>query len=240
MRNPWPMFGVLAITALLCMSFSPSTVWRLVLFVLVVLAAWIILPMKYDDWIAGKINPYIQEYKEDHDAEKLKIGLDKWQRWAITKNSRSVMKINRFSLLMEQGRFEEARRVTEELKACAKTAVEKMNYHLVMTEYAEKIGDEQLAEEHRQLSDSLKANLGKKVESCGGPADAKESRKAFLLWLSFSFFLLAGGILCFAVRSDGAIKDLGAGAVVVSLFSLPVVLGWLIIWIVRAVKEKTR
>lgn len=239
MRNPWPMFCVLAVTGLLCMSFPLHTVWIIVLAVVVLFIASLIVPIKFDDLLAKKINPYILEYQENHDLAKLESGLKRWRPWAITKESKNAIQLNWFCALLEQEQWEESRKVLEQIKQKAKTTVDWMNYHLLMAEYAKKIGDEQLEKNEKELSDLLKTKIEHKMQNPKESATAKQCKKSFFLWLSFALFLIISGCVCVFLFQESILGDLGASAVLVSFFALPVALIWFIIWMIRKQKEKS-
>lgn len=239
MRNPWPMFCVLAVTAALCISCPVYAVWLILLAAVVLLLVWIVVPMKYDDWIAKKINPYLLEYQQIHNLDKLESGLKQWQPWAITKVSRNMMQVNWFCALLEQERWEESQKVLAQIKQHAKTTIDWVNYHLLMAEYAKKIGDKQLAESESQLSDQLKTKMLTKKSNPKEPATAQQSKQAFSLWLLFVMFLMIGGGVCATLFPESILGELGAGAVTMSLFALPVAVVWLVVWLVRRQKEKS-
>lgn len=116
MRNPWPMFCVLVVTGVLCVLFPQHTVWLLVLAAVALFLAWILLPIKFDDWFAQKINPCIQAYQREHNFEKLETELNRWRPWALTKTAKNALQVNLFCALLEQGRWEDARKTLEQIK----------------------------------------------------------------------------------------------------------------------------
>lgn len=238
MRNPWPMFCVLALTGLLYIVLPLHTLWIFLMLFVVLVLAWLIVPIQYDEWLAKQINPYFLEYQQKHDLKKLENGIKKWRPWAITKTSRNMMQVNWFCALLEQEHWEEAEDALEEIKACAKTTVEWMNYHLLYVQYAEKIGNQALADKERQLSLQLKAKIETKPSNRQEKATAKQCQQAFFCWISFVFFLLVGGGVCVYLSQKSIYGDLGASAVIVSFFALPVAVVWLVVWLIRKRKEK--
>lgn len=237
MRNPWPMFCVLAATAALCMTCPTYALWLIVLAVVVGLIGWIVVPMKYDEWLAKKLNPYLLNYQQDHNFEKLEAGLNRWQPWAITKVSRNALLVNRFCALLEQERLEDARAVLEQIHKQATTVADQLNDHLLTAEYEKKVGDAALADRELRLAEELREKMNAKHSRPSGPPTARQSKRAFLLWLSFAAFLLIGGSVCAMVLPESILGDLGAEAVLVSFLALPVALVWLIVWMVRRHKE---
>lgn len=239
MRNPWPMFFVLTVTGLVCIICPQHVVWMILSAMVVLFVLCIILPIKFDDWLAKKINPYILEYQQEHDLAKLESNLQKWHRWAITKTSRNMIQINWFCALLEQGQWKECRKVLEQIERQAKTTVDWMNYHLLMAEYAKKIGDEQLAKREIRLSEQFKTKLETKKNNPRETATARQSVHSFFLWLSFAGFLMIGGGVCVCLFPESVLGDLGAVAASLSLFALPVALVWLVVWIIRRRKEQS-
>ncbi len=144
MRNPWPMFCVLTITGVLCVSFPSNVVWLFVLTAVVLFLAWLLLPIKFDEWFAQKINPCIQEYQREHDFGKFENELKRWRPLALTKTAKNAIQMNHFYALLEEERWEDAGKTLKEINLQSKTSVEWMNYHLLMSEYAQRIGDKKL------------------------------------------------------------------------------------------------
>lgn len=219
------------------MSFPVQTVWFILFAVVALFIASLILSIKFDDWFAKRINPYILEYLSGHDIDKFARDLKKMRPWAVTKNARNAMQVNWFCALLENERFEESRKLLEQIEHQAKTRVDWMNYHLLMAEYAEKTGDTQLAEKERQVSASLKTMVEQKLQNPRERATAGQCKQAFFAWLSFAIFLLMAGILCFYLAQNEILKDLGASSVTLSLLALPSAVVWLILWMVRKHKE---
>lgn len=240
MRNPWPMFGVLALTGLLCIILPLHTLWIFLIVLVVLVIAWLMIPIKYDDWLAKQINPCVIEYQQKHDLKKLENGIKRWRPWAITKTSRNMMQVNWFCALLEQEKWEAAENVLEEIKACAKTTVDWMNYHLLQVQYAEKTGNQVLADQERQLVMQLKAKVESKKSNGQEKATAKQCKQAFFCWISFALFLLVGGGVCTYLLQGSIYQDLSVGAVIVSFFALPVAVVWLVVWLMRKGKEKTK
>lgn len=234
MRNPWPMFFVLAITGVLCVSFPSNVVWLVVLTAVVLFLAWILLPIKFDEWFAQKINPCIQEYQRDHDFVKLENELKRWRSLALTKAAKNTIQVNQFCALLEQERWENARKTLKEINLQSKTAVEWMNYHLLMSEYAQRVRDRELEKNERQLSEEFKSKIERELNNPKLTATAKQCRTAFLRWISFAAFLfICGGIWIYLLR-DSALNSVGSGAVVLSWFAFPVA----VVWLVRKNREK--
>ena len=239
MRNPWPMFCVLALTGLIYIALPVHTLWILLIILAVLVLAWLIVPIQYDEWLAKKINPCILEYQEQHDLKTLENGIKRWRPWAITKTSRNMLQVNWFCALLEQEQWEEAENALEEIKSCAKTTVDWMNYHLLKVQYAMKTGNQVLADEERQLSKQLKTKVETKKSNGQEKATAKQCMYAFLCWISFVLFLLIGGGVCTYLLQKSIYQNLSMAAVIVSFFALPVAVVWLAVWLVRKRKEKT-
>lgn len=238
MRNPWPMFCVLAVSAALCITCPTYALWLILLSAAVFLIIWIAVPIKWDEWLAKKLNPCLLEYQQSHDLAKLEAELNRWKPWAITRSSRNAIEANWFCALLQQNQQEKARSVLEQIRQHAKTTAEHRNYHMLMAAYAKNIADEALADSELRQADELKEKMtGKDVRpSCR--ATGQQCRRAFFLWLSFSAFLLIGGSVCAMVLADSLLADLGAEAVLVSFLAMPVALVWLGLWIIRRRRER--
>ncbi len=239
MRNPWPMFCVLAVTGLLCVSFPQYAVWLLVFAAVVLFLTWILLPIKFDDWFARKINPCIQEYQREHNFEKLESELNRWRPWALTKTAQNAIQVNLFCALLEQERWEDARNALEQIKRQAKTVVDWMNYHLLMAEYAQNAGEPELEKSERRLSEELKEKIETKLKNPNQPATAQQSRTAFLQWISFAIFLFIGGSVWIYLFRDSALESIGAGVFILSWLAFPIAMVWLMLWLVRQKKERS-
>lgn len=239
MRNPWPMFFVLALTGIICVMYPVHTVWLLVAAIVLLFIAWIIVPIKYDDWMAKKLNPYILEYQQGHNLAKLEAVLQKWRPWAITKESKNTILINWFCALLEHEQWEKALKISEEIRKQAKTSIGLMNYHLLMVKYAERTGNQELANQERQLHDKLKTEIQTKNSGTKEPATAQQGKRSFLLWLSFSLTMLICGVLSIMLAPESLLSDLGATAVIISIFAMPVSVVWMIVWLMRRKKEKS-
>ncbi len=174
-----------------------------------------------------------EEYQRDHDLEKLKQGLDRWRPWAFSKHSKNIITANWFSALLEQQRWTEAEETLEQFLNRAQNKQDKIGYHLLRGDYARAIGDTELEEQERLLSEQLKTQLGNKKRESRVPANAKESKYAFFCWLSFSFDLALFGIISNIPTGDSILGTVGAGLFILSLFSFPVCLIWLILWLIR-------
>lgn len=238
MRNPWPMFCVLVLTGLFCAALSAHTIWIGLILLVVLILAWLVVPMKYDDWLAKKINPYLLEYQQEHDLKRLENGLNQWRPWAITRTSQNMMQVNWFCALLEQERWEDAEQALEQIKMWAKTTVDWMNYYLLQVQYATKIGDQALAEEAQQLSIRMKGKVERKQSNGLEKATAKQCRQAFFCWLFFGLFLLfGGGVITYLAQGSGY-TNVGVGAVILSFFAFPISVVWLIVWLVRTKREE--
>ena len=254
MRNPWPIFSIAALSGAACLIydrfFSYETMWIAVVAFLVLLALCFFAYCKYERWLAKKLNPYVVAYQSDHNLENLKQGLDRWRPWALSKHSKNIIAANWFSALLEQQRWTEAEEALEQFLHRAKNTQDKMGYHLLRGDYARAIGDTELEEQERLLSEQLKTQLGNKKGESRVPANAKESKYAFFCWLSFSFGLALFGIISFGLALFGIISNIaagdsilgsfGAGLLILSLFSFPVCLIWLILWLIRRRKEAVK
>lgn len=173
MRNPWPIFSIAALSGAACLIydhfFSYETMWIAVVAFLVLLALCFFAYCKYERWLAKKLNPYVVAYQSDHNLEKLKQGLNHWRPWAFSKHSQNIITANWFSALLEQKRWAEAEETLEQFLRRAKNTQDKMGYHLLRGDYARAIGDTELEEQERLLSEQLKTQLGnKKGESVSG------------------------------------------------------------------------
>lgn len=241
MRNPWPIFSIAALSGLACLIydhfFSYETMWIAVVAALALLILCFFAYCKYERWLAKKLNPYVTAYQSDHDLEKLKQGLDRWRPWAFSKHSKNIITANWFSALLEQKHWAEASEALDQFLRQAKNAQDKMGYHLLRGDYARAIGDTDLEEKERLLYEQLKKQLGNKKEEPKVPANAKESKHAFFCWLSFSFFLALFGIISNIAAGDSILGSFGAGLFILSLFSFPVDLVWLILWLARRRKS---
>ncbi len=241
MRNPWPIFGIAALTGAACLIydhfFSYETMWIAVVAILSLLALVFWVSCKYERWLAKKLNPYVVTYQNDHDLKKLKQGLNHWRPWAFSKHSKNIITANWFSALLEQKCWEEAEETLEQFLRQAKNTQDKMGYHLLRSDYARAIGDTELEEQEQFLSEQLKKQLGSKKEEARVPANAKESKLAFFCWLSFSFCLALFGIISNIAAGESLFGSFGAGLLILSLFSFPVSLLWLILWLIRRSKN---
>jgi hypothetical protein len=178
--------------------------------------------------------------KVTDDLEKLKQGLDHWRPWALSRHSKNIITANWFSALLEQKRWAEAEETLEQFLHQAKNTQDKIGYHLLRGDYARAIGDTELEEQERLLSQQLKTRLGNKKGESRVPANAKESKYAFFCWLSFSFGLALLGIISNIIAGDSILGSFGAGLLILSLFSFPVCLIWLILWLIRRRKEAVK
>lgn len=237
MRNPWPLFFVAVITAALCIVLPIRILWLTLVAIAVLLGAWLVLPEKYNECFFTKINPYLVEYQKSHDFDALNAGLNRCRMWAITKECRNAISVNRFSALLEQERWEESQNELEQIRQRAKTTIDWINYHLFVAEYARKRSDENLAKREQQLSDRLKTKLKDQKSNPTEPATAKQSKHAFIYWLTFSMCLMIGGGACVYLGGESVLSNFGVAAFFVSLPSLAVTLAWLVTWIVRSREE---
>lgn len=241
MRNPWPIFSIAALSGVACLIydhfFSYETMWIAVIAFLALLALCFFAYFKYEHWLAKKLNPYVVSYQSDHNLENLKQGLDRWRPWAFSKHSKNIITANWFSALLEQQRWTEAEETLEQFLHRAKNTQDKIGYHLLRGDYARAIGDTKLEEQERLLSEQLKTQLGNKKGESRVPANAKESKYAFFCWLSFSFGLALFGIISNIATGDSILGSVGAGLFILGLFSFPVCLIWLILWLIRRRKE---
>lgn len=241
MRNPWPIFSIAALSGAACLIydhfFSYETMWVAVVAFLALLALCFFAYCKYERWLAKKLNPYVVSYQSDHNIENLKQGLDRWRPWAFSKHSKNIITANWFSALLEQQRWTEAEETLEQFLHRAKNTQDKLGYHLLREDYARAIGDTKLEEQERLLSEQLKTQLGNKKGESRVPANAKESKYAFFCWLSFSFGLALFGIISNIATGDSILGSVGAGLFILGLFSFPVCLIWLILWLIRRRKE---
>ena len=241
MRNPWPLFSIAALSGVACLIydhfFSYETMWIAVVVFLALLALCFFAYCKYEHWLAKKLNPYVVAYQSDHNLENLKHGLDRWRPWALSKHSKNIITANWFSALLEQQRWTEAEETLEQFLHRAKNTQDKIGYHLLRGDYARAIGDTKLEEQERLLSEQLKTQLGNKKGESRVPANAKESKYAFFCWLSFSFGLALFGIISNIATGDSILGSVGAGLFILGLFSFPVCLIWLILWLIRRRKE---
>ena len=241
MRNPWPIFSIAALSGVACLIydhfFSYETMWVAVVAFLALLALCFFAYCKYERWLAKKLNPYVVSYQSDHNLENLKQGLDRWRPWAFSKHSKNIITANWFSALLEQQRWTEAEETLEQFLHRAKNTQDKLGYHLLREDYARAIGDTKLEEQERLLSEQLKTQLGNKKGESRVPANAKESKYAFFCWLSFSFGLALFGIISNIATGDSILGSVGAGLFILGLFSFPVCLIWLILWLIRRRKE---
>lgn len=229
------MFCVLSVTCLLCVLFSVHAVWIILAAIVLMFLFCILLPIKFDDWFAKKINPCILEYQQTHDFEKLADSLNHWLSWAFTKSSRNAIQLNLFCALLGQKRFEESKKQLEQIRLKAKTKVDWMNYHLLAASYAHETGNIELEKCEQRLSEELKAQLAKKNQNTNEPATARQCRNAFLAWLSFSLFLLIGGSVSLYLTRNSI--SAGVGAIILSWFAFPVAVVWLILWLIRRRRE---
>lgn len=244
MRNPWPIFSIAALSGVACLIydhfFSYETMWIAVVVFLALLALCFFAYCKYERWLAKKLNPYVVAYQSDHNLENLKQGLDRWRPWAFSKHSKNIITANWFSALLEQQRWTEAEETLEQFWHRAKNTQDKIGYHLLREDYARAIGDTKLEEQERLLSEQLKTQLGNKKGESRVPANAKESKYAFFCWLSFSVGLALFGIISNIATGDSILGSVGAGLFILGLFSFPVCLIWLILWLIRRRKEAVK
>lgn len=114
-----------------------------------------------------------------------------------------------------------------------------MNYHLLMAEYAQRIGDTELKKNEWKLSEESKTKIEGKLKNPKQPATAQQCRIAFVSWLSFVAFLFIGGGIWIYLFRDSELNSVGAGAVILSWFAFPVAVVWLVLWLVRKNREGT-
>lgn len=244
MRNPWPLFTVLAITAAVLVLFDTyltyGLFWIIGIGVIVLFFLFLVFYVNYNAWLASKINPYIRAYEEDHDIEKLKKGFEKWRRWTVTSYSKDSMTVNLLSALLEQLKYGEFEKEARKLKERAVTTQEWQIYHFFMAEYANRIGDYAAEESERRISQELKEKTERVKGAVKEPATASQSRRAFWLWFSFDIFLfmcglfsLAGGVFRAAALQNTALFSVAAAAFFLSFLAFPVVIMWLVIWLKR-------
>lgn len=247
-RNPWPLFGVLSVTAAILILFdtylSYGLVWVAGIGILVLFVAFLVFYVNYNAWLVRKINPYVLAYREDHDIEKLKKGFARWKSWMLTEYAKNSMTVNLLTALLEQPRTGEFEEEAQKLKERAVTTQEWQIYHFFMAEYAKRTGDGEAEERERRLSQELKEKAERKKQMAKEPATAAQSRRAFLLWLSFDMFLFACGLFCFAggffhaiALQSTSLFSIAAAAFILSFFVLPIVIGWLAVWLMRRRKE---
>lgn len=249
MRNPWPLFGILSVTVAILILFdtylSYGLVWVVGIGILVLFVAFLVFYARYNAWLVRKINPYVLAYREDHDIEKLKKGFAQWKSWMLTEYAQNSMTVNLLTALLEQPQTDEFMEEAQRLKERAVTTREWEIYHFFMAEYAKRTGDGEAEERERRLSQELKEKAEWKNRMAKEPATAAQSRRAFLLWLSFDVFFLMCGLVCFAGGALRAIAlhstslfSIAAAALILSFFVFPVVIVWLALWRVRCRKEK--
>ena len=192
---------------------------------------------KYEHWLAKKLNPYVVAYQSDHNLENLKQGLDRWRPWAFSKHSK---KYHYSELVLRSAGTTALDRSGRNFGAVlhrAKNTQDKLGYHLLREDYARAIGDTELEKQERLLSEQLKTQLGNKKGESRIPASAKESKYAFFCWLSFSVGLALFGIISNIATGNSILGSFGAGVFILGLFSFPVCLIWLILWLIRRRKE---
>lgn len=241
MRNPWPLFGVLSVTVAILILFdtylSYGLVWIVGIGILVLFVLFLVFYAKYNAWLTRKINPYVLAYREDHDIEKLKKGFAQWKPWMLTEYAKNSMTVNLLTALLEQPQTGEFMEEAQRLKERAVTTQEWEIYHFFMAEYAKRTGDSEAEERERRRSQELKEKAERKKQMAKEPATAAQSRRAFWLWLSFDVFLFAGGLLGGIALRATALFSIGAAAFILSFFVFPVVVVWLIVWLMRRKRE---
>lgn len=244
MRNPWPLFLTLAATGgalVFCDKFlSYRMFWVVGVAAVILFFGYVVLYAKYNAWLACKLNPYILDYQNDHDIEKLKKGFEQWESWAVTGGSKNSMSVNLLNAYLGQYLMEEFAAEAEKLKERAFTTQEWVIYHSYMAEYAKCIGDHAAEEKERRICRELGEKAARKRGTSNEPATAGQSRRAFWLWFSLDLFLFAGSLVCAAFFRNSPMFSVGVGAFIFSGFMLPVVLGWLVIWLKRRLEEKKR
>ena len=195
-----------------------------------------------DEWFSDDLKKLDDDrvFQSDHNLENLKHGLDRWRPWALSKHSKNIITANWFSALLEQQRWTEAEETLEQFLHRAKNTQDKLGYHLLREDYARAIGDTELEKQERLLSEQLKTQLGNKKGESRIPASAKESKYAFFCWLSFSVGLALFGIISNIATGDSILGSFGAGVFILGLFSFPVCLIWLILWLIRRRKEAAK
>ena len=160
MRNPWPIFSIASLSGAACLIydhfFAYETMWIAIVAILVLPALCFFAYCQYERWVAKELNLYVVAYQSDHDLEKLKQGLGRWCSRAFSKHSQNIITANRFSALLEQKRWAEAEETLEQFLRRAQNTQDKMGYHLIRGDYARAIGDTELEEQERLLSEQLK------------------------------------------------------------------------------------
>ena len=243
------MFGLLSVTGILCILIaeylSHQLLWIAGIGILVLFLFYLVLYSKYEAWLAKKVNLYVLEYEKNHDIEKLKAGFAQWRPWAVTEYTKNAMTVNILAALLDESLFEEFTEEASRLRERAVTTHDWQLFHFYMAEYAKSTGDFAAADRENRICRELKEKLEKKNKMTKEPATARQSRRAFLRWLSFAIFLFAAGVVSaiisnMEINADYAdtILSFGAGFASLSVLSAPVALVWLAVWLVRRAKEK--
>lgn len=241
MRNPWEIYGIAAFTAIGCCAwdyfFSYKSLWIPVLMILVLWVFCIFVGIQYEMWLAAKVNTHMRVFQSDHDLEKLEKRLDHWRKWAFSRWAQNTIMENWLVALLEEEHWEEAEELLEQFHCEARSAQEEIDYHLLRKEYASAIGDTELENQEQILYEACKNQLIDKWKDKRKPAKATEYKGAFFCWLLFSLFLLFSGVIINIIAGESMLGSVGAGLVILSLFSFPVSLVWLTLWIVQRRKE---
>lgn len=236
MRNPWPMLGVLLISSLVGVIymtyFSSKSVMLLAVVLIVVMLAIFWGYAKYSNWLVKKLNTAVLTYQENRDADALQETFKKW-RLVSTKYAKDVMHINWTIVLLEKGRFDEAKAELDIIRKRMETSYDWLNYHVLCSDYASKIGDHEMEQEEIRIAEEIKKNIEKNNKNVRERATKAQSKRAFFSWLAFTILLLGGGMFLMVTYTTSVLGSIGVAAFILSWFGIVATIGWAVLWFSR-------
>lgn len=240
MRNPWPMAAVLMCSALLCVVwdvyFAMKHLWLPVVVLIGLVVLWGLVYARYSAWCMEAQHRVVMRYQANHQLKALENGFERLRPWA-TREMRNAMRMYWALALMEQRRWREAREVLLDFRGHCVSIYEWMDYYFLLAEYAEAVGNGELAAQAKGRGVSLKEVIESGAEHQRPRATKGQCRRAFFAWLSLDLVLFGGSIVAVLVQPSALVTDMAAGAFVVGLFIAPVTLGWGILWWMRPTED---
>lgn len=249
MRNPWILYGGLAFTG--AMFYFASSIlnlefeWAVLVAVLLIIAVIVLvifvllkIEVWYSGWYAGKINPYMNEYKVNGDKEKYFAGIAQWEKHALLGRCKNVLLVNRVAILAEKECWQDCIKVLESYGKKHRTKEEKFYMIETMLLCYEKMQNTKKEKEMKAKLAEVERKYGKRDADDKAPATAYESLWAMLHWIGASIvaFIVAG----FCSKIFGVHSDVLTVCILVLMFNMLVAVSWLLVWLVRTVKEKLK
>lgn len=236
MRNPWPMAGILVLTGLIgavyVNFFANKGIWMLALVLITVIVLLFFGYSKYSNWLGNKLNAAVIQYQETRDIQALQNAFGKWH-FVATKYARDVMRINTTIAMLEHNQLDEAKKEIDALRLGCETTFDWMNYHVLMSDYAAKKGDKAVARQEKRTADSIKKKIETSKTNPKERATKAQCKRAFINWCLFSVLLLVVGGVVTVVFKTTMLGSIGVAAFMLSWFTIPVTIGWGILWMSR-------